>query len=60
MARLNGAAVDAVRELRLEAALVEQGYQPVADTPAAFAATIREDIAEWRRVVATAGLKFDP
>jgi tripartite-type tricarboxylate transporter receptor subunit TctC len=57
--RLSEAVTAAIGTERLRAALLEQGYEPVTDTPAAFARRIRDDIAAWRDVTTKAGLKFD-
>ena len=35
------------------------GVQPVGDTPAQFAATIRDDLARWSKVIKAAGIKVE-
>src|SRR6185503_10556410 len=37
-------------------ALIEQGFEPGATTPEAFAKLLREDTARWRKTIAEAGL----
>jgi tripartite-type tricarboxylate transporter receptor subunit TctC len=39
--------------------LVNQGYDPVADTPEQFAAYLRTEIDKWRKVVKASGAKAD-
>ncbi|MDB5382661.1 MAG: Tripartite-type tricarboxylate transporter, receptor component TctC [Rhodospirillales bacterium] len=45
VARLNAAIVEGMREQAIEARLAGLGFEPVAETPEAFAAFIREDVA---------------
>lgn len=39
--------------------LVNQGYDPVGDSPAAFSACIRAEVAKWAEVIRTAGLRAE-
>ena len=39
--------------------LVNQGYDPVGDTPAEFAAYLRDEITKWQKVVKTSGARAD-
>jgi tripartite-type tricarboxylate transporter receptor subunit TctC len=40
----------------IKAQMVRQGFEPVGNTPAEFAAFIREEIARWEKVVKRAGI----
>ena len=46
-----------MRSAELREALVEQGLEPGAAGPRAFATVIRDDTARWRKVINEAGLK---
>jgi len=39
--------------------LLGEGATAVGNTPAEFAAVIRNDVAKWRRIVSEAGIKGD-
>jgi tripartite-type tricarboxylate transporter receptor subunit TctC len=54
--RLNREIVAALAAPELKEALIAQGFEPAADTPAAFAARIRSDTEKWRRVIAAADI----
>jgi len=54
--RLNAEIVKAVRAPDLSEALVREGYDPIADSPDAFAETIRTEVARFAKVVRAAGL----
>ena len=53
--RINRAAIDALRSSDVKAKLAEQGSEPVGNTPAEFAAFVREDIRRWAPVVKQSG-----
>ncbi|MFN0162910.1 MAG: Bug family tripartite tricarboxylate transporter substrate binding protein [Burkholderiales bacterium] len=57
VARLNGAAVKALREKDAAERLAALGAEIVADTPEQFAKTISDGIARWGPVVKATGLK---
>ena len=57
--RLNGEVVAILGAADIKDALVAQGLEPRASTPAAFAARIRDEIAKWRKVVKTAGVQAE-
>jgi tripartite-type tricarboxylate transporter receptor subunit TctC len=59
VARLNRDIAAVLSAPGVKAALIAQGLEPGASTPAAFARRIRRDIAKWRTVVATAGVRAD-
>ncbi|MBV8536767.1 MAG: tripartite tricarboxylate transporter substrate binding protein [Alphaproteobacteria bacterium] len=54
--RLNREIVAALALPELQNALVAQGFEPAASTPAAFAARIRSDTEKWRQVIAAADI----
>jgi tripartite-type tricarboxylate transporter receptor subunit TctC len=56
VARLNREVVALFNAPDLKEALIAQGLEPAGSTPAAFALRIRNEIAKWRRVAATAGV----
>lgn len=56
LARLNAEIVRAVRAPDLSEALVREGYEPIADSPEAFAETIRAEVARFAKVVRAAGI----
>jgi tripartite-type tricarboxylate transporter receptor subunit TctC len=55
IARLSGELARIVRGAETRAALMQQGIDPVADTPEHFAAYIEAEIAKWAQAVAGAG-----
>jgi tripartite-type tricarboxylate transporter receptor subunit TctC len=57
--RLNREIGSIMGSSELRGALVEQGFEPGAATPEAFAKLVREDGARWRKVISDAGLKPD-
>lgn len=57
IARLNKAAVDALRSPEVKDKLSAQGAILVGDTPEEFAAYIRSEIKKWGEVVKSAGVK---
>jgi tripartite-type tricarboxylate transporter receptor subunit TctC len=56
VARLHALLIAPAREPVLQAKLVAQGYTVVASSPAEYAAQIRREVAQWRAIVAKAGI----
>lgn len=54
--RLSREIAAALAAPELRDALIAQGFEPAADTPAAFAARIRSDTDKWRQVIVAAGI----
>jgi tripartite-type tricarboxylate transporter receptor subunit TctC len=59
VARLNREIATILNAPDLRDALIAQGLEPAASTPAAFSLRIRSEIAKWRKVAATAGVHAD-
>ena len=59
VARLNREIATILNVPDLKDALIAQGLEPAASTPAAFSLQIRNEIAKWRKVAATAGVHAD-
>ena len=59
VAKLNREIAAMLGTADMKEALVAQGLEPGASTPAAFSARIRDEIAKWRKVVKTAGVHAD-
>jgi tripartite-type tricarboxylate transporter receptor subunit TctC len=57
IARLNAAAVAALKTLEVRDKLISQGAILVGDSPEAFAAYLRSEIAKWAKVAQAAGIK---
>jgi tripartite-type tricarboxylate transporter receptor subunit TctC len=55
--RLNGALVTAIRDPANSKSLVTQGAEPIGSTPDEHAATIKSEIARWRKVAKEAGIE---
>jgi tripartite-type tricarboxylate transporter receptor subunit TctC len=55
--RLNGALVAAVRDPANSKSLINQGAEPIASTPDEHAATIKSEIARWRKVAREAEIE---
>ena len=55
--RLNGALVAAIKDPQNNKALVERGAEPIGSTLDEHAATIKAEIAKWRKVVKEAGIE---
>jgi tripartite-type tricarboxylate transporter receptor subunit TctC len=55
--RLNGALRAALNDPKNHKMLIERGAQPIGNTPAEHAALIRTEIAKWKKVAQSAGLK---
>lgn len=56
---LQKAVATAVAQPDVSKQLLELGAQPVANTPEVFAEQIKADVAKWREVVKTTGVKLD-
>ena len=57
LAKLNAAAVQALRAPDVAARLSAQGAEPVGNTPAEFAAFVRSEIDKWANLVKVANMK---
>jgi tripartite-type tricarboxylate transporter receptor subunit TctC len=57
--KLNAAAVAALNAPEVKEKLSGQGAILVGDTPAQFTAFVRDEVAKWAKVVATAGIKVN-
>lgn len=57
IAQLHREIAAAVAQLDTEGKTVALGFQPVANSPEAFATRIRADLAKWARVIEAAGIK---
>jgi tripartite-type tricarboxylate transporter receptor subunit TctC len=57
VAKLNGAVVNALKDVRMREQLLREGANPAALTPAEFAAFVRQDIERWAPVVRSSGAK---
>jgi tripartite-type tricarboxylate transporter receptor subunit TctC len=56
VAKVNADAVEALRLPDVRAQFLEQGAEPVANTPAEMAAFVREEMARWQGVIRTANV----
>jgi tripartite-type tricarboxylate transporter receptor subunit TctC len=56
MARLHALLIAPTRTEPLQAKLVAQGYAVVASSPADYAAQLRREVAQWRAIIAKAGI----
>jgi tripartite-type tricarboxylate transporter receptor subunit TctC len=59
IAKLNAAAVAAMKAAEVQEKLAPQGAILIGDTPKEFADYLRGEIAKWSKVVQTAGIKFN-
>jgi tripartite-type tricarboxylate transporter receptor subunit TctC len=59
VAKVHAAAVKALATALVRERFASLGVQPVGSTPEQFAATIREDLARWSKVIKAAGIKAD-
>jgi tripartite-type tricarboxylate transporter receptor subunit TctC len=57
--RLHRDTVDVLRNEEIRARLIEQGLDPVGNTPREFAAVISAEIVKWRTVVSSAGTPIE-
>lgn len=58
VARINKAAVEALRSDDLRAKLAQQGSEPVGNTPEEFRAFIDQELAKWARLVEISGARI--
>jgi tripartite-type tricarboxylate transporter receptor subunit TctC len=56
---LAGAVTKAARSPDIRQRLLEQGAEPIGNTPEEFARQLREEVARWNKVVATSGIRVD-
>jgi tripartite-type tricarboxylate transporter receptor subunit TctC len=54
--RINTDAVEALKLPDVKARFLEQGAEPVANTPAEMAAFVKEEMARWQKVIQTANV----
>jgi len=59
VAKVHAAAVKALATPLVRERFASLGVQPVGDAPAQFAATIRDDLARWSKVIKAAGIKVE-
>ena len=59
VARLSGAVAAAVKSADVRGRFEQIGYDPIGDTTAEFAATIKSDIAKFAKVIKAAGIKVE-
>ena len=59
MAKLNAAIVSGLKAADVRQRFGELGYETIGDTPEQFAATIRNDIEKFGRVIRAAGIRAD-
>jgi tripartite-type tricarboxylate transporter receptor subunit TctC len=59
VAKVHAAAVKALGTPLVRERFASLGVQPVGSTPDQFAATIREDLARWSKVIKAAGIKVE-
>ena len=59
LATIQQALAEAVKQPDVNKQMLELGAQPVANTPDAFAKLVQADVAKWRDVVKTTGVKLD-
>jgi len=57
VARLNRAIAAGLRDPEVQAAFAKNGVEPEPSSPEALAARIRDDLAKWREVIASAGIR---
>lgn len=59
LATIQQTLAEAVKQPEVNKQMLDLGAQPVANTPDAFAKLIQADVAKWREVVKTTGVKLD-
>ena len=59
MAYLHDSIVRSLKSPEVSKLITDGGSEVVGNTPAAFAAQLKEDIARWSRVVKLSGAKLD-
>ncbi|HEX2825195.1 MAG TPA: tripartite tricarboxylate transporter substrate binding protein [Burkholderiales bacterium] len=57
IAKLNGESVKIVHTAEVKSTFLREGLEPVGDTPAQFAAVVKQEVAKWKKVVKAAGIK---
>jgi tripartite-type tricarboxylate transporter receptor subunit TctC len=57
IARLNHAIAGVLRDPEVKAAFAKNGVEPEPSSPEALAARIRDDLAKWREVITSAGIR---
>jgi len=57
--RLNREIVRAMNAADVREKFLQQGVDPAPDTPARFAQLIRDEVARWKKVILTAGIKVE-
>jgi len=56
---LAAAVIKAARSPDIRQRLLEQGAEPIGNTPEEFARQLREEVARWNKVVAASGIRVD-
>jgi tripartite-type tricarboxylate transporter receptor subunit TctC len=56
---LAAAVIKAARSPDIRSRLLEQGAEPIGNTPEEFARQLREEVARWNKVVAASGIRVD-
>ena len=59
IARLNGEVAKAAHTAEMRSVLLQEGAEPVGNTPEAFGTIIREETVKWAKVIRAAGIKAD-
>ena len=59
VARLHADILKALATPDVRERLMAQGLEPVGDTPQAFAAYVKQQIAQWSKVIKDAGIKVE-
>ena len=59
IAKLNAVSVAALKSAEVKQRFAELGYEPIADSPEQFGATIKSDIEKYVRVIKQAGIKTE-
>jgi len=59
VARLHDAIVDSLRSAEIHKRLLDQGMDPIDQTPEQFAAFVRDDIDKWAKVARAANIKLE-
>jgi tripartite-type tricarboxylate transporter receptor subunit TctC len=56
---LAAAVIKAARSPDIRSRLLEQGAEPIGNTPEEFGRQLREEVARWARVVAASGIRAE-
>ena len=56
---MNAATVRALRSAEVARIFTNDGADPVGNTPAEFAAIVKEETAKWAKVIKAAGIKAE-